>query len=228
MGKKWRLPSLSQVVRDPIGHLLRGDGITALGAAAIPGFGGALVGGLGTHLLKEPVKNMISPPKLPGVPYHAEPRAQQNALINNQLSAADKYRQNLGNAINEETAASRAGIQGELQSATRDLRGRSNASGMLFSGRRMAGEGGLANQASQRLAQARSGAIQKMLGQEQAMYAQPLRSRANIAETNMDQQGLLDKYRRETDSQRTQLMTTGMGYLGQGIGQYYGDKNKGV
>lgn len=200
--KAFKLPSPKKFFKDPLKNIVRGD----FAFGAIDPFG---------------LRHKLNPNniKIPGMPNFTEPKAQHKALIDNQLSAADQYSKNLGQQLESEVGLERERIGNELDVARRDIRGGANSRGMLFSGQRMAQEGGAANEAAQQLADARGSAIRRMVGQEQAMYAQPLRSRANVAETQMEQQGLLDKYRRETDQARNQTMAAGMGLIGEGAGK---------
>lgn len=207
--KAVKLPSLKSAIKNPVKQLFKSDLLPIHTSISPLGFaGGAAV----KHF-----KDKITQP-LPEVPYFAEPRQIQDKLVSNQMSAADEYAKNLPQAINSEVGVERARIGEELNQAQRQARGSANARGMLFSGQRMAHEGALANEASSQVANARAKAIQRTLGQSQAMYAQPLQSRANIAETNMQQKGLLDNYKRETDQMRTNILNAGMQNVGAGIG----------
>jgi len=161
---------------------------------------------------------------LPNVNIDTNARNLQGNLIKGQLGAADEYSQNLGQNINEEADAARSVIGSQLNDANRATRSAANARGMLFSGRRMAEEGRNAADAAGRLADARSEIIRRATGQEQAFYAQPLRSQANVAEANTQQQGLLDQYRQQTDAQKNALVSGGMGLIGQGLGQGLANK----
>lgn len=148
--------------------------------------------------------------------------ATRDSILSNQLRGADQFSQNLPQYIDQETAQMRGQLASQLAGAQRQARGSANARGMLYSGQRMKQEGDLANQASQQLSQARAEAIRRALGQEQALYAQPVMSRANIAETSMQQQGLLDKYKQDTMRNRQNIVNTGADFIGEGVGKWLG------
>ena len=209
--------TISNVVKNPVKAISQGDFLTGVGVQH-----GGIVGGMLANKLQ---KSLQAP--LPQQQYFGEPREIQDKLINNQMSAADKYSKSLADQVNSEVGVERAALEPQVQQAQRDARGSANSRGMLFSGRRIKAEGDIANEATGRLADARSNAIQKALNLEQSMYAQPLQSRANIAETNMNQQGLLDKYKQETQAKQAQLMAGGMGLIGQGLGQGIANKRAG-
>lgn len=216
--KALKVPKLSSIIKNPVKQLVKGDLIPGLAGQSPLGF----IGSAGAKSIKD---KLTAP--LPEVPYFGEPRAIQDKLIGNQLSAADEYSRSIPQTLNSEMSLERSRIGDELNQAQRQARGSANSRGMLFSGQRMAQEGNLAGQASSQLADARAKAIQRVLGQQQSMYAQPLQSRANIAETNMQQRGLLDKYKQETDQMRTGLISAGLGNVGAGIGQGLGNMNEG-
>ena len=227
LSKAFKLPKLSDVVKNPVQTLLRGDLLPAAAGVATLPFGG-VPGAIVASQLARPAMNStvgkLVAPAPSAQTFSQEPRDLQDRLIKGQLSAADQYSQGLPNSINEETAAKRAEINDELQSQLRSERASSNAHGMLFSGRRLANEGGLANDASKNLANARASAIQNMMQREQAMYAQPLASRANVLEANTQQQGILDRARQQTEAAKTANMQQGLGLLGQGAGMYAANK----
>ena len=211
MGFKIKVPRIKDVIKNPIKAL-----------PFAPLWAGAGSGGIVSSLIGKKISDAYSQ-KLPEVPYYAEPRQAQEALVKGQLGAAEKFSAGLGDRLRGEMESERLGLADEVGEAQRQARAGASARGMLYSGQRMKAEGDIANEAANRLAQARSQAIQRAMGQEQAMFAQPLQSRANIAETAMNQQGLLDRYKQETDAQRTKLLQGGMASIGEGIGTGLGN-----
>jgi len=209
---KIRVPTVKQIFKDPVKSLAQ-----VLPYAIAIGPGGLVA----SNVVKKFTDQATA--KLPDVPYFAEPRQAQEALVKGQLGAAEKFSAGLGDRLRGEMESERLGLADEVGEAQRQARAGASARGMLYSGQRMKAEGDIANEAANRLAQARSQAIQRAMGQEQAMFAQPLQSRANIAETAMNQQGLLDRYKQETESQRARLLQAGMASVGTGLGEGLGN-----
>ncbi len=142
-----------------------------------------------------------------------------------QEQAADDYSANVPKAINEEVGQVRSQLAGQLATGRRSLKSAENARGMLFSGRRIKGEGEMAAEAGGKLAQARGDTIKKVLGQEQELHYKPIATRAGLSAGEAEQRGLLQGVQDRLKSQRGEYMQSGLGTIGQGVGSYLGRKD---
>jgi hypothetical protein len=140
----------------------------------------------------------------------------QNQLINNQLKAAQDF--DVNKYVQGETSALRQNLAQQLSGAQKNLRANESARGMLFSGRRQAGEAGLTREASGKMQQGATEIAQNALQKQQALYAQPLLSKINLGMALQRQAASLNDIKAAESAARQQLIGSGMAAIGSGIG----------
>lgn len=144
--------------------------------------------------------------------------------VASQEDAADTYSKQVPDLINQEVGQARSQLATQLAQGRRSLKGAENARGMLFSGRRIKGEGDLAADAAGQLAQVRGETIRKVLGQEQELHAKPVAARLGVSAAEAEQRGALEQMKQGLQSQRQGYLNQGIGTAAYGAGSLYGGK----
>lgn len=152
--------------------------------------------------------------------------AQEQAknLTDNQLRNADEFKNNLPQYVAEETGNLRKSLAHQLAETRGQIRANENARGMLHSGRRQSSEGKAQNQASAQYAQGAGQIIQSADKASASMAANPLRSKANLAEAQSQQNQFLQSAQEARNQAAQNMMGSYMGMIGSGVGQYLGNR----
>lgn len=152
--------------------------------------------------------------------------AQQKSIMDNQLRSADEFKANLPQYVSEESGQLRKSLAQQLAETRGQIKANENARGMLFSGRRQASEGKAADQTSQAYNQGVGGIISAATNASQSMAANPLKSKANLAEAQSQQNQFLQSVSDAKNQAAQGLMGSGIGLIGSGIGSYLGSRGK--
>jgi hypothetical protein len=96
---------------------------------------------------------------------------------------------------------------------------------MLFSGHRQMAEGQVGNEADSNFQQYQTQLVQDALNKKQQLAANPLAGAANSSAADLARLAQTQSLQQQLNSQNSQFMGSGLGLIGQGIGNYYGNKN---
>ncbi len=134
-----------------------------------------------------------------------------NSLVRyNAITFIDIYRRNLSK---------------EVIGAKNNIRGNANARGMLFSGRRQMGEGIIGNQADAGFQKYQQDLIGEALSKKQQLATNSLNSISSGASADLARSLQAQQMQNANNAQQSQLMNSGIGLIGSGMGQYYGNQS---
>lgn len=147
----------------------------------------------------------------------------------------DKIKQNQVNAYNafdpdkyikSNADIYRRNLADQVVGAKKQVRGNENSRGMLFSGRRQNEEGQVGIQADQNFQQYQQQLVQDALQKKQQLAADPLQGIAGGSAADLQRALQSQQMQQQLQGQQSQFIGSGLGLIGQGIGSYYGSKDK--
>jgi hypothetical protein len=153
-----------------------------------------------------------------------EAEEARQRLQQQQLGVADAFSKNLGANIEAETSLARRALQNQLGQQQKGLRSQMSGRGLLFSGRRLKGEGELAGGASQSLAEARQNIMRQMMGTEQALRQKAVGSASDFESTQQQHNAALQGIRNQYNQAMQQNFNQMLGNIGSGVGTYFANR----
>ncbi len=145
-------------------------------------------------------------------------RLKQNQIQNYNNFDVDKY-------VKGESDVARRNMARNVMDSQKTIKGNANSSGMLFSGRRQMGEALVGQQANLDFQKYQQDLIGNTLKQKQQLAADPLQGIANQSSADLARSLQMQQIQSGLQQQTGQLMNSGIGLIGSGLGSYYGNKN---
>jgi hypothetical protein len=147
----------------------------------------------------------------------------------NQLVAGDRatrFATSLPQYIEGETSGLRQALGEKMGAARKNLLAEMNKRGLLRSGQKAQGEVDLASQFAGQFEQGRADIYKNAQQKAQELFTNPALRGLGYDARNLDVQNRLLQMKEGENSARSQLFGGAMGLIGEGIGNYYGSKNK--
>jgi hypothetical protein len=145
----------------------------------------------------------------------------------NQLVAGDRatrFASSLPQYIEGETSGLRQALGEKMGSARKNLLADMNRRGLLRSGQRGQGEVDLASQFAGQFEQGRADIYKNAQAKAQELFTNPALRGLGYDARNLDVQNRLLQMKENEGAARSQLFGGAMGLIGEGIGNYYGNK----
>lgn len=123
-----------------------------------------------------------------------------------------------------ETEVARRNMASNVTNSQKTIRGNANASGMLFSGRRQMGEALVGQQADQDFQKYQQDLVSDALNKKQQLATAVTAPIAAQASADLNRQLQQQQLESAANQQQSQLAGAGLGLIGSGVGNYYGQK----
>ncbi len=143
---------------------------------------------------------------------------KKNQIDNYNNFDVDRY-------VRGESDVARRNMARNVMDSQRTIRGDANASGMLFSGHRQAAEAGVGQQANMDFQKYQQDLVKNAMDQKQQLAMNPLKGMAGASAADLQRQMQVQQMQQGLQGQQGQLAGAGLGLIGTGIGQAYGNQS---